>query len=104
MEGWVERSLVDLEHAARHLLNALADAPAVHRFEGDGFEDQQVERALKDVGVWMHGALSLTFDRKVSPLLSNVKESQIRGHRPSSRSTSQHAALVRRKMCRRARS
>jgi len=24
----------------------------------------------------MHGALSLTFDRKVSPLLSNVKESQ----------------------------
>src|ERR1041384_4272997 len=57
MERRVERSLIDLEHAARDLLDALADAPAVHGLEGRGLEDEEVEGALKDVGVGMHGAL-----------------------------------------------
>jgi len=47
---------VSFEHAARELLNALADAPAVHGLERQRLENQQVERAAKDVtGRWLHG-------------------------------------------------
>src|SRR4051812_52258 len=49
VERRIERSLIDLEHAARELLDALADSPAVHRFERDGFEDEEVEGPLQDV-------------------------------------------------------
>src|SRR6185437_8004412 len=46
----IERTLIDVEHAARHLLNARADPPAVHRLEGERLQDEEVERAPKDVG------------------------------------------------------
>src|SRR5918995_713227 len=38
-----ERSCIDLEYAARNLLDALRDAEAVHRLETQGLEDQEVE-------------------------------------------------------------
>jgi hypothetical protein len=59
VERWVEGALVDLEHATRHLLDALTDAPAVHRLEGHGLEDEEVEGSLQDVGVGMQRAALL---------------------------------------------
>src|SRR5689334_5982629 len=40
MEGGVEGALVDLEHVARDLLDALSHAPSVHRLEGERLEDE----------------------------------------------------------------
>ena len=41
---------VDLEHAARDLLDPAGDAEPVHRLEAEGLENQHVERALNYVG------------------------------------------------------
>src|SRR5215210_6603186 len=40
LKGRIERTLVHLEYALRCLLNALANAPAVHRREGERLEDE----------------------------------------------------------------
>src|SRR5262249_41555533 len=45
-EGRVERALLDLEHAARDLVEPLRDRPAVPRPERQGLEDEEVERPL----------------------------------------------------------
>src|SRR2546423_4623220 len=45
-----ERTGIHFEHAARDLLDATRDAEAVHRLETERFENEQVERALDDVG------------------------------------------------------
>src|SRR6185437_3447881 len=42
--------LADLQCVARQLLDALADAPAVHGREREGFQHQQVECPLENVG------------------------------------------------------
>src|SRR5215204_604737 len=49
LQGGVERALVHIEHAFRDLLDAQADAPAVHRREGERLENEQVERAPERV-------------------------------------------------------
>ncbi len=50
MQGWVESALAHLKHLTRYLVNALGDSPSVHGFEGNRFQDQQVECALHEVG------------------------------------------------------
>src|SRR5688500_5443254 len=50
LQGGVQRALVHVEHTPGHLLNALADPPAVHRLERQRFEHQQIERTAKHVG------------------------------------------------------
>ena len=52
LERGIERPLIHVEDAARELLNARADSPAVHRLEGERLEDEKVERAPKDVGLF----------------------------------------------------
>src|SRR5437867_6800739 len=59
MECGVERTLIDLEHVPRELLDPLRDAPAVHRLERDGFEDEEVEGPLEDVRGWEAHGISL---------------------------------------------
>jgi hypothetical protein len=54
LQGGIERALIDIEHAAAGLLEALADSPPVHGFEGEGFEDQEIQGAAEDVG-WDRG-------------------------------------------------
>ena len=51
LERGEERAGIDLEHAARDLLDAPRDAEAVHRLEAERLEDEHVERALDDIGV-----------------------------------------------------
>src|SRR5260370_22436457 len=46
VQRWVKRSLIDLEHVFGNLLDALRDAPAMHRLQFQRLEDQQIERAL----------------------------------------------------------
>ena len=46
-----QRAGIDLEDAARDLLDAPGDAEAVHRLETERLEDEHVERALDDVGI-----------------------------------------------------
>src|SRR6478609_10939855 len=50
LERGVERALVHLEGALRHLLDALADPPAVHRCESERLEHQEVDRAAQRLG------------------------------------------------------
>ena len=40
---------MDLQHFARDLVDALGDRPAMFGAEGEGAEDEQVERALRKV-------------------------------------------------------
>src|SRR5262245_57921847 len=46
-----QRSGVDLEDAARDLLDPLADAEAVERLQTQGLQDQHVQRSLNNVRV-----------------------------------------------------
>src|SRR6185503_14960913 len=50
VQGRIERALLDEQHVAGKLTDALGDRPAVLRLEGDDLEDQQIERALDEVG------------------------------------------------------
>jgi hypothetical protein len=59
----VERSRTHLEDFAGDLLDAKRDAPSVHRLEGDGFQDQEIQRALEQVSRFAHVPLD---DRECS--------------------------------------
>ena len=55
VQGRIERSLADLDDIARDLLQPLGDRVAVLRTAGDDGEDEQVERALRKIGLgWRH--------------------------------------------------
>ena len=56
MKRWIERALADLKCIFRNELDALRDAPAVHGFERDSFENEKIERALNEVGRFAHVA------------------------------------------------
>src|SRR5688572_26598270 len=54
LERRVERALVDLKHVVRQQLDPLRDRPPVELLGGDGAHDQEVERALDEVGWFGH--------------------------------------------------
>jgi hypothetical protein len=47
--------------------------------ESQGLEDEEIERALQEVGISRHGRFrveeTMSFDNRLEPLLSNVKVS-----------------------------
>ena len=47
-------ALLDLKNFVGDLLNALGDGPAVLGLQRDGFEDEQVERALNEITRFSH--------------------------------------------------
>ncbi len=51
VQGGKERAGLDAEDAAGGLLDPAGDAEAVHGFEREGFQDQQGEGALQQVGL-----------------------------------------------------
>ena len=74
VQGRVERSLVDLEHAAGPLLDALGDAPSVHGLDLERLEHEHVERALKHVAAVPHAWPFLsTVESTMRRFLSIVK-------------------------------
>src|SRR6476469_3217358 len=85
LEGGIERALVDLEHAPRRLLDALGDAPAVHRRERERAQNEEVDRAAERLaGRFTHrwssrrpkrGIKDLRFrQKKVSPRFCRSQE------------------------------
>jgi len=52
VQSWVEGALLHLKHFTRDLLNALGNRPAVFGFEGNRFQDQEVQGALDEI-VWL---------------------------------------------------
>src|SRR5215211_825106 len=59
LEGRIEGALVDLEDTVGHLLDALGDAPAVHRGERERAKDEEVDGAAERlVGGFTHSCHS----------------------------------------------
>src|SRR5262245_14613947 len=50
----IERAVADTQVIARYLAQPLADGPGVQRFERDNLEEQEVERALDEIGRSCH--------------------------------------------------
>src|SRR5262249_48802728 len=50
----IERAVADLKHLAGHLLQALADRPAVERLQREDLQQEQVECSLYEVGRFAH--------------------------------------------------
>ena len=69
----VERSVAHLQDVTGYLLEALPDGPAVERLEGEDFENQQVERALDEIGWPAHGASLGYRELHIHPFLSVSK-------------------------------
>jgi hypothetical protein len=59
LHGGKKRSRVNLEYTSCNLLNASTNAETVHRFKTQGFQDQEVECALDQVGVLLSHVSSL---------------------------------------------
>jgi hypothetical protein len=70
----IERSLPYLENLAGHLTNALGDGPTMHGFEGDGFEDEQVEGALHEAGWFTQEQLLSVTDNRILLLRTKMQE------------------------------
>ena len=51
LERRIERALIDVEASVGDLLDAKSDAPPVHGFEGEGFQDEEVDAAAEGVGL-----------------------------------------------------
>ena len=51
VQRWIERSLLNVQRVARHLFQPLRNRVAVQWAEGDDLEDEEVERALQQVGL-----------------------------------------------------
>jgi len=58
----IKRSLVDLQDVVRDAPYPLRDGPAVHRFESDGLEDEQIESALHEIGGFGQESFPLVTD------------------------------------------
>ena len=54
MERRVQRALRDLEDFSAGLFDAGGDRPAVHRLEGEGSENEEIEGALEEIGGFAH--------------------------------------------------
>jgi hypothetical protein len=64
VERRVERPVAHLQYVARDLLQSLRDRPRVERLERNDLQQQQVERALHQVGRLAHvDFLPFTFCR-----------------------------------------
>src|SRR5439155_11625636 len=68
LERRIERTLVDLQNVLRQLLDPLRDRPPVQLLGGDGAHDQQVERALNEIGRPGHGDLVYLQEKMVTVL------------------------------------
>jgi hypothetical protein len=90
LEGGIEASLVDLENVARCLLDALGDAPAVHRLDGECVEDQELQGALEQVGLVTGHAASLGGLQK-QDIRTSVDRQEKAAMPTSRRETIQHA-------------
>src|SRR5262245_15088062 len=58
VQGRIKRSIANLEHSARDLLQTLAHSPAVKRPQSQNLEYQQVQSALYEIGRLAHRAMS----------------------------------------------
>src|SRR5437867_8399404 len=62
----IERAIAHLKDVAGYLFEPLADGPSVQRFEGDNFQNQQVQGALHQIGRPAH-QLSSVSEWKIIP-------------------------------------
>ncbi|MGC2658467.1 MAG: hypothetical protein WA324_10970 [Bryobacteraceae bacterium] len=72
MKRRIESALPYLQHIVRYLPDALCDGPSMHRLEGNRLQDQQVKRALYQVG-WFAQSLTSVTDNSVRRQLSARK-------------------------------
>ena len=49
VERRIERSLIDLKHILRNMLDTLRDTPAVHRTESQGLQNQEIQGPLQQI-------------------------------------------------------
>jgi hypothetical protein len=81
MESRIQRALARLQPLARDLSNTVGDAPAVIGAQGQNLENQQIERALQQVG-FRRKVLS-SFEGSMEVFPSKVKRNQQGGNQPA---------------------
>ena len=77
VERRIQRAVADLEDIARDLAQALADGPAVLRLERQDLQNQQVKRALDEVG-WSAHVGSLGYRVSTIHQLPSVSKWKVR--------------------------
>src|SRR5262245_35650252 len=61
MQSGIKRALGNLQDLAADLLNPLGNRPSMPRLECDGFENEEVESALYEIGWFYYGCLYLYY-------------------------------------------
>src|SRR3954447_21021976 len=87
MEGGIERALLDAQHLARNLLDALGYGPAVLRFQRKGLQDEQIQRSLRKVDTvrFGHALPSHFYKEHTRSLVEAQGERRVRAAAPYSR-------------------
>src|SRR5262249_32859987 len=86
----IQRPLIDLQDVPRNLLETLRDPPAVHRARRERAQDEEIERALKEIAFGRHEALDCRDPEgsRYSSLLSHVCQALNSNGRPRKSRTS----------------
>jgi hypothetical protein len=82
----IERTLLHLQRVARDLLDALGDRPSVERPQVEDAQDEEVQRALDEVG-WLHTPRLSTRDAASSSegAIDDIRSRNIDSVLPSAR-------------------
>jgi hypothetical protein len=70
MKGGIQRTLLDLQDFAGYLMDSFGNGPAVVGAEGECSEDQEVQRALREIDTLVSHQLPLSFytDDSIPPV------------------------------------
>ena len=76
MQSRIKRALIHLQHILGNLPDALRDRPAVHRFERNRLQDQEIHRSWHQVSQFARGyaLFPSVNDRSLCRALRRVKE------------------------------
>jgi hypothetical protein len=72
----IKRAITHLKDVAGDLFQPLADGPSVEGFEGQDFQDEQVEGALHEIGGSAHRLISVSEWKNTPPSLGKQEDAR----------------------------